>query len=210
MMPGYVLVVDDHWVVINSTVQLVKTLRPESAVRTAASIAEAEGIIGEHGAPEYVMLDLFLPDSDGLAGLVRLRGLAPKAVIAVLSAETGADVMRDCFAQGARGYITKSRGAEEFSDAMKRFFDNGFFFPPEAAEPIIHKNPQRLTERELEVLRALESGKVNKQLADTLGITESTYKTYLRSIYKKLDVRTRVEAVRRGTQLGLIDARRRA
>jgi LuxR family maltose regulon positive regulatory protein len=67
-----------------------------------------------------------------------------------------------------------------------------------------------LTEREVAAVRALASGKLNKQLATVLGVTESTFKTYLRAIYKKLGVRTRVEAVGRARELGLLDSRRGA
>jgi DNA-binding NarL/FixJ family response regulator len=155
------------------------------------------------------LLDLVLPDCQGLSGLVRLRALAPQSVIGVVSGETSPEVMRDCFAQGARGYLTKSTGADEFTDALRKLFDNGFFYPPQAADPVPAKSNHRLTQREIDVLRALAIGKVNKQLAPLLKISESTFKTYLRSIYEKLGVRTRLEAVRRGVELGLIETRRR-
>ena len=142
-------------------------------------------------------------------GLVRLRALSPQSVIGIVSGETNPDVMRDCFAQGARGYLTKSTGADDFTDALRKLFDNGFFYPPQAADPVLAKSNHRLTQREIDVLRALAIGKVNKQLAPLLQISESTFKTYLRSIYEKLEVRTRLEAVRRGAELGLIETRRR-
>jgi DNA-binding NarL/FixJ family response regulator len=172
-------------------------------------LEEAERHIGQFGAPDYILLDLMLPDCDGLSGLVRLRRLAPSAVISVVTGETNPDVMRDCFSHGARGFLTKSTGAEEFTDALSKLFNNGFYYPVQAAEPSARKTFHRLTARELEVLRALAIGKVNKQLAPLLNISESTFKTYLRNIYDKLRVRTRVEAVRRGMELGLVETRKR-
>lgn len=149
-----------------------------------------------------------LPDCNGLFGLVRLRKLVPLAVIGVVSGETNPEVMRDCFAQGARGYLTKSTGADDFTAALRKLFDNGFFYPPQAADPLPAKSNHRLTQREVEVLQALAIGKLNKQLAQMLQISESTFKTYLRNIYEKLGVQTRLEAVRRGVELGVIESRR--
>ncbi|MGB3428075.1 MAG: response regulator transcription factor [Burkholderiaceae bacterium] len=205
-----VLIVDDHPMVARYTRNEVIVLRPEATVLLAGTLSEAEAIVEQDGPPEYVLLDLMLPDCEGLSGLVRLRALAPQSVIGVVSGETNPEVMRDCFAQGARGYLTKSTGADEFTDALRKLVDNGFFYPPQAADPVPAKSNHRLTQREIDVLRALAIGKVNKQLAPLLQISESTFKTYLRSIYEKLEVRTRLEAVRRGAELGLIETRRRA
>jgi len=203
-----VLVVDDHPMVARYTRNEVAGLRPHAVVLLAGTLGEAEGVIARSGAPDYVLLDLTLADCDGLSGLVRLRHLVPTAMIAVVSGQTNPAVMRDCFTQGARGYLTKSAGADEFTDALRRFLDDGYFYPPQAADPIPERLSVRLTPREVDVLRALSIGKSNKQLAPRLKITESTFKTYLRNIYEKLGVRTRVEAVRRGAELGLIDSRR--
>ncbi len=204
-----VLIVDDHPMVARYTKNEVVILRPGASVQVAGTLSEAEVLVTSEGTPDYVLLDLMLPDCEGLAGLVRLRALAPQAVIGVVSGETNPEVMRDCFAQGARGYLTKSTGADEFTDALRKLLDNGFFYPAQAADPCPAKSNHRLTQREIDVLRALAIGRVNKQLAPLLQISESTFKTYLRSIYEKLGVRTRLEAVRRGVELGLIETRRR-
>ena len=205
-----VLIVDDHPLVARYTRAEVAALRPEAELLVAGSMEGAEALIANGAVPDYVLLDLILPDCEGLAGLVRLRKLVPSAVIGVVTGETNPDVMRDCFTQGARGYLTKNTGAEDFTDALRKLFDNGFFYPRQAVDPVPAQSMHRLTPREVEVLRALATGKRNKQLAPTLNISESTFKTYLRNIYEKLGVRTRVEAVRRGVELGIIETRRRA
>ena len=86
----------------------------------------------------------------------------------------------------------------------------GFYFPPEVTSPAPSAPSPHLTDREEEVVRALASGKVNKQLAGMLGVSESTFKTHLRAIYRKLGVKTRVQAAGRARELGLLMARRRA
>ncbi|MGB2819104.1 MAG: response regulator transcription factor [Burkholderiaceae bacterium] len=204
-----VLIVDDHPMVARYTKNEVVILRPGASVQVAGTLSEAEVLVTSEGTPDYVLLDLMLPDCDGLAGLVRLRALAPQAVIGVVSGETNPEVMRDCFAQGARGYLTKSTGADEFTDALRKLLDNGFFYPAQAADAVPERTNRRLTQRETEVLRALSIGRANKQLAPLLQISESTFKTYLRSIYEKLGVRTRLEAVQRGVELGLVETRKR-
>lgn len=204
-----VLIVDDHPMVARYTKSEVLALRPAAAIEMAGNLASAEESVLDRGPPDYLLLDLMLPDCHGLEGLVRLRKLAPSAVIGIVSGETSPDVMRDCFAQGARGYLTKSTGADDFTVALRKLFDNGFFYPPQAADPLPAKSTHRLTRREVEVLQALAIGKPNKLLAPMLQISESTFKTYLRNIYEKLGVGTRVEAVRRGAELGIVDTRRR-
>ena len=201
-----VLIVDDHPMVARYTKIEVAALRPEAEVLISETLKNAEALIAGGISPDYVLLDLILPDCAGLIGLVRLRKLVPNAIIGVVSGETSPEVMRDCFTQGARGYLTKSTGAEEFTEALRKLFDNGFFYPRQAADPVPARSAHRLTPREVEVLRTLATGKRNKQLAPMLGISESTFKTYLRNINEKLGARTRGEAVRRGFELGLIDA----
>jgi len=208
----YVLIVDDHPFVASATGREVASLLPGAETQCADSIASAERAIETHDRhPDFILLDLLLPDTEGLSGLVRLRHAAPKAVVAIISGETNPQVMRDAFAQGARGYLTKTRDVDEFTDGLRKLFERGFYFPPEAADPATPSlRPSSLTARESAALRALASGKVNKQLAEVLGVTESTFKTYLRAIYKKLGVRTRVEAVGRARELGLLESRWRA
>jgi DNA-binding NarL/FixJ family response regulator len=203
---AYVLIVDDHPFVAAATAREIGSLLPGAEARCVESIASAEGAIAERGqTPDFILLDLLLPDADGLSGLVRLRHVAPQSIIAIVSGEVNPQVMRDAFSQGARGYLTKTRDVDQFTDGLRKLFERGFFFPPEAAEPAPkNQRPGHLTEREVAALNALASGKVNKQLADILGVAESTFKTHLRAIYKKLGVRTRVEAVSRARQLGLI------
>jgi len=206
---AYVLIVEDHPFVAAATAREVAGLLPKTETCCVDSIASAERTIAERvERPGFILLDLLLPDAEGLSGLVRLKHVAPEAVIAIISGEVSVQVMRDAFAQGARGYVAKTRDIQDFTDALAKLFERGFFFPPEAAEPRPPKHhPAHLTDREITALNALASGKLNKQLADALGVTESTFKTHLRAIYRKLGVRTRVQAVGRARELGLIRSR---
>lgn len=205
-MPN-VLIVDDHPLVASATAREVASILPGAEATCVKSIAAAEQAISAFERdPDFILLDLMLPDAEGLSGLVRLRQAAPDSVIAILTGETGRQVMRDAFAMGARGYLVKTHDVDAFLDGLGKLFQRGFFFPPEAAEaPEEVRRPGALTAREVAAVRALATGKANKQLADILGVTESTFKSHLRAIYKKLGVRTRVQAVGRARQLGLLE-----
>lgn len=202
-----VLIVDDHPLVAAATAREVAAMLAGAKTSCVKSIAAAEGKIAALGRdPDYILLDLVLPDAEGLSGLLRLRQAAPDAVIAIATGETSRQVMRDAFAMGARGYLVKTHDIDAFLDGLAKLFRHGFYFPPEAAEAPgeVVRRPGALTAREVAAVRALATGKGNKQLADSLGVSESTFKSHLRAVYRKLGVRTRVQAVGRARQLGLL------
>jgi DNA-binding NarL/FixJ family response regulator len=208
-----VLIVDDHPLVAAATAREVVAILPGARTTCVKSVAAAEGEVAALGRdPDFILLDLVLPDAEGLSGLVRLRQAAPDAVIAIVTGETGRQVMRDAFAMGARGYLVKTHDVDAFLAGLARLLRNGFYFPPEAAEKAVDigDRPGVLTAREHAAVRALASGKGNKQLADSLGVSESTFKSHLRAVYRKLGVRTRVQAVGRARQLGLLGPSRHA
>ena len=133
-----VLIVDDHPLVARATANEVRMVKREAETRLAHSIEEAERVIAEWEEPDTILLDLRLPDTDGLSGLVHLHKLVPKATIAIISAEDDPHVMRDAFAQGARGYLTKGRDIDQFTEGLRKVLDYGFYFPPEVTTPAPH------------------------------------------------------------------------
>ena len=153
-----VLIIDDHPLVARATANEVRMVKREAETRLAHSIEEAEAVIAEWEAPDTILLDLRLPDTDGLSGLVHLHKLAPKATIAIISAEDDPHVMRDAFAQGARGYLTKGRDIDQFTEGLRKVLDYGFYFPPEVTTPAPTAPAAHLTDREEEVVRALGAG----------------------------------------------------
>ena len=130
-----VLIIDDHPLVARATANEVRMVKRDAETRLAHSIEEAERVIAEWEEPDTILLDLRLPDTEGLSGLVHLHKVVPKATIAIISAEDDPNVMRDAFAQGARGYLTKGRDIDQFTDGLRKVLDYGFYFPPEVTTP---------------------------------------------------------------------------
>jgi len=130
-----VLIVDDHPLVARATANEVRMVKREAETRLAHSIEEAERVIAEWDEPDTILLDLRLPDTEGLSGLVHLHRIAPKATIAIISAEDDPHVMRHAFAQGARGYLTKGRDIEQFTDGLRKVLAGSNHSSPIAASP---------------------------------------------------------------------------
>ena len=153
-----VLIIDDHPLVARATANEVRMVKRDAETRLAHSIEEAERVIAEWEEPDTILLDLRLPDTEGLSGLVHLHKVVPKATIAIISAEDDPNVMRDAFAQGARGYLTKGRDIDQFTEGLRKVLDYGFYFPPEVTTPAPPPPSLHLTDREEEVVRALALG----------------------------------------------------
>lgn len=207
-----VLIVDDHALVAEGTRHEVLRLRPRAEVRSAASLAQAEGVLAEWRPPDAVLLDLVLPGTNGMQGLTRMRTLLPQARIAVVSAVSRPGAMLEAFAAGAHAFLQKGLGLAEWRSGLEQFLDTGSFVPPEVARQQRREWPpeplRQLSPREFEAVRLVaSSGRPVKQLADVMSITENTFKTYYKSGYRKLGVRNRFEAMQRLMGLGALDPR---
>jgi DNA-binding NarL/FixJ family response regulator len=205
-----VLIVDDHPLVSENSRLEVLRLRPRAEVRCAESLAAAETVIAEWGPPDAVLLDLGLPDAVGMRGLVRTRELLPTARIAVVSGTVRPNAMVEAFAKGANAFLGKGLNLPDLRRGLERFLDTGTFYPPGIEGPDTQAWPpeelKQLSPREVEAIKLVAgSGRPVKQLADEMGITENTFKTYYKSGYKKLRVRNRHEAFKRLVQLGELD-----
>lgn len=129
-----VLIVEDDQLLLRSLESSVLSLRPNAAVRGARSIEGADREIAKVGPPDFLLLDLGLPDADGFSGLEHFRAVAPQAAIAVVSGASEPEVMRGVFARGASGYLEKSRDTAQFMKSLRTFFDARFFAPPVIAD----------------------------------------------------------------------------
>ncbi len=157
-------------------------------------------------SPDVVMLDIRMPEVDGLTCLERIRKHYPKVKVVMLSAASDAETVDEARRRGAAGYAVKAISPLELPAVVKEalagetFVVRGMPERPEGAE-----GPAGLSERELSVLRALARGLSNKEIGRELWVTEQTVKFHLRNIYRKLELANRTEAARYAYRHGLVE-----
>ena len=202
--PLRVLVVDDHFVVRMGLVSLVNT-EPDLIVVGEADDGEQAIALYQKLQPDLVLMDLRMPGKSGPEATTHIRRLADKARILILSAFDGDEEIHGALAAGAQGYVLKSATGEELIPAIRAVAAGKRWIPHNIASRLKSRNLfEQLTPRETSVLREVANGLSNKELADTLGITEHTAKDHLKSILAKLRVADRTQAVTAALQRGII------
>jgi DNA-binding NarL/FixJ family response regulator len=199
-----ILLVDDHFIVRTGLVSLIGTEPSFMVVGEAADGDEAlkqfEGL-----RPDLVVMDLRMPGKSGHEVTRRIRQLSPGTPILMLSGYEGDADIHAALEAGVRGYVFKSATGEELIPAIHAVAAGRRWIPQNVAARLRLGNSfEPLTTRELEVLGQLARGQANKEIADTLGITEYTTKGHLKSILAKLRVADRTQAVIAAVQRGLI------
>lgn len=205
------LLVDDHDLIREALRGVLKELRRDAVVLEASNGAQAMQIVAEQPAINLILLDLTLPDRDGLSLLAELRQGHPAIAVVVLSAiQDRANVLK-ALDLGASGYIPKSASREVMSSAIQLVLAGGIYIPPQILErdallEDVPTQPTRkqigrwcsdlgLTERQLDVLALMMQGMSNKTICRTLNLAEPTVKNHVTSILQALNVKNRTEAV---------------
>jgi DNA-binding NarL/FixJ family response regulator len=200
-----VLVIDDHPIVREGLVTVLAD-QPEIEVVGAAGSAEEARALLAQARPEVALLDLELPDANGLDALPTLLAAWPNLRILVFTAYDGEERVQRALQAGAKGYLLKGVPVAEIVRAVQRVHRGGVYLEARVAAQarVTLGRATRLTERERHVLRQAAEGLSNKQIAHHLGITERTVKFHLTSIFLKLDAENRAQAVALAIQRGLI------
>ena len=219
-----ILVIDDHVLIREAMRGVLRELKGEAAVILEASDSRrAMCQIEQNPDLELVLLDLGLPDRDGLEMLSELGNRYPTISVVVLSAQQDRATVMKALDLGALGFIPKSGQREVMLSAFNLIFSGGIYIPPEildrrepAAAPRPAPAPAKavvadvgLTERQIEVLALMMQGKSNKAISRVLDLAEPTVKIHVSAILKALKVANRTEAVIAASALGLVrqDAR---
>jgi DNA-binding NarL/FixJ family response regulator len=174
------------------------------AFETAEDAAACEG-----APPDLVVMDLQLPGADGIEGTRRLRSRWPTLPVVVLTLVDRAETIARALRAGASGYIVKGSEPDDIFRSLSEAHAGGTYFAPNVARHLlgIFASPgpdEPLTDREIEVLRALADGLTKSGIADRLFLSPHTVDSHLRSVYAKLHARNAAEATARAIRSGLI------
>ena len=208
MQPQRVLIVDDHPLFLEALETALHVAFPGALVETAGSIEGARRRLGAGTRPDLILLDLKMPDSAGFEGVVSLRAAHPRTPLCVISSMSGEEIVRQIRDLGASGFINKGEKRENIIAAVRRLLAGEAYFPETAppAEPSgaiaphnreleILAQLRELTPQQYKVLGLICEGKLNKQIAYELDIVETTVKAHITSIFKKLSIHNRTQAV---------------
>jgi DNA-binding NarL/FixJ family response regulator len=201
-----ILVVDDHPVVREGVEALVRRQTDMRIVAQAASGREAVEQFRAH-RPDVTLMDLQMPDMNGLDALIALRGEFPEARVIVLTTYIGdAQVLRAIKA-GAWAYLLKNALHKELLDTIRAVHAGKKYISPEASfELAEHASGDALTPAEVRVLRLIAEGNANKEIATRLSVSEDTVKGQVRNILSKLGAKDRAHAAIIGVKRGIIEA----
>jgi DNA-binding NarL/FixJ family response regulator len=195
------LIVDDHALVREGLRLLLARLSGEWAFLEANSLASAEELLRDHTV-DLVLLDALLPDGTGERSIERVRGLAPTTPVVIVSADEDVGRMRGALDVGARGYIPKSATPQVMIAALELVLTGGTYVPPEALSRSSTANGG-LSPKQREVLALVVQGKGNKEIARTIGASESTVRAHLTNVFRALGVKNRTQAVQVALQRGI-------
>ena len=199
-----VLCVDDHPIVREGLVSIVNG-DPDLQVIGEAETAKQAIAAFHASSPDVTVIDLRLPDADGIEVIREIRKDFPKSRFIVLTSAEGDIDIRRALEAGAQAYLVKGVVRTELRQVIKAIYSGERHVPANVAEKIAtHLHEPVLTARELEVLRLVADGMRNKEIAGRLSISEDTVKMHLRNVMEKLEVNDRTHAVMVAVRRGFI------
>lgn len=203
-----ILIVDDHPLFRQGLISILEAVGSEVQCLEAASHEAAHEVLAAHPDLEIILLDLQLPDMDGLSLLSELRVAYPQIPIAVVSAMESRDKVAQSIQLGALGFIPKSTPVHILLPALQLILDGGVYLPPsimlpeakpqpvtEESEELQQLQALGLTSRPLQVMKLMAQGASNKVIAQALNITENTVKVHMSTVFRVLNVSTRSQAM---------------
>ena len=196
---GRIILADDHPLFRAALAAAVSRVAPDRAVIETRSLGETTDAL-QAGAAELVCLDLHMEDSSGFVGLAELRRAYPNTPVVVISASTAPGVAARALEFGASGFIPKTAGMDTLCEALQAILDGEIWAPEDDSEEADEAAEAaaklaQLTPAQLRVMQGLAAGRLNKQIAYDMGISEATVKAHVTAIFRKLDVINRTQAV---------------
>src|SRR3974390_185382 len=199
-----VLIADDHVTVLEGLAAIIGRQADMKVVAEAADGQEAVDLWQKH-QPDVTLLDLRMPTLDGVGAINEIRRQNASARVIVLTTFDSDNEIARAIRAGAKGYLLKDARREELLDCIRKVNSGETCVPPALAAKLAESmSSEPLTGRELDVLTLLAKGKSNKEIGNSLYITETTVKSHLRSIFSKLNVLSRTEAITTASRRGLV------
>ncbi|MFW5661772.1 MAG: response regulator transcription factor [Oceanicaulis sp.] len=195
-----IVLADDHPLFRAALGAAVAKVAPGRVVVETGSLAGARAALEEAGA-ELVCLDLHMDDSSGFVGLAELRRAYPLVPVVVISASQAPGVASRALEFGAAGFIPKTAGMDTLCEALGAVLAGEEWAPDESGDPAAAEAADQaarlsdLTPAQMRVRQGLAAGRLNKQIAWDMQITEATVKAHVTAIFRKLDVINRTQAV---------------
>jgi DNA-binding NarL/FixJ family response regulator len=201
-----VLIIDDHPLFCDALSMTLRSALDIDNIEVAATLADALEWLQRGHAPDLVLLDLLLPDVDGLGGLIQLKKVVPGVPIIVVSALSDHRIVASVVQIGVSGFIPKYSPRSVFLQAIDRIWAGDIYTPEGYAPPgsggrsTLDEHDavelmESLTPQQARILQFVGEGKLNKQIAYELDISEATVKAHLTAILRKFHVQSRMQAV---------------
>ncbi len=202
--PIRILIADDHNVLRDG---LAAIIRQERDLDVVGEVGDGRQAVEQwkKQRPDVTLMDLRMPGLDGVNAIYEIRAADPGARIIVLTTFDGDEDIYRGLRAGAKSYLLKDVRREELFQCIREVHAGRTFIPPAIAAKLAERLPgDELSPRELEVLRLLAEGKPNKLIGVALSITEVTVKSHVQSLFKKLNVLSRTEAIAVANRRGLL------
>src|SRR5215216_2780996 len=202
--PIRILVVDDHFVVRMGLAAVISTQPDMEVVAEAINGRQAVELFKQH-RPDVALMDLRMPEMNGVEAISEIRRDFPQARIIVLTTYDGDEDIYRALQAGARGYLLKDMLREGLIEAIRAVHSGQRRIPAEVAERLAERMTRtNLTAREMEVLELIVKGRSNKEIAAQLGVAEGTVKIHINNILSKLGVSDRTQAATFALQRGIV------
>ena len=207
-----IVIVDDH-PVVREGIGAMLSHQPDFVIVGQASNGREALEKARELSPDVMLMDLRMPEIDGVEAITLIKAEMPDIKFIILTTYSDDEYIFKGIAAGARAYLLKDAPRDELFKAIRMVFKGESLIQPVVASRLLDrlaelskKSPaiDALSEREVEVLNLMAKGVSNKDIADQLSITQSTVKTHITSIFQKLDVTTRTEAVTTALKKGII------